>query len=114
MTNNRPELVAFKQIYQSLETINDAAQLPSFWFEAVVSFSQCYLTREEDKLVALSGVAKEIKAKLPNTQYFAGLWGLDMELQLLWLVDDQSNGEHSRRPQHYRAPSWSWARSTAS
>lgn len=45
-------------------------------------------------------------------QYWAGLWGFDFELQLLWYTTAHWKAEQwieGRRPRHYVAPSWSWA-----
>jgi Heterokaryon incompatibility protein (HET) len=43
------------------------------WHSIVVSYMQCQLTKPEDKLVALSGIAQIFK-KTVRTDYLAGLW----------------------------------------
>lgn len=68
-------------------------------------YSRCALTKETDKLVALSGLSKELQRVLQD-DYLAGLWRRDLECQLLWEV---RSSYHGRRPSVYVAPSWSWA-----
>jgi Heterokaryon incompatibility protein (HET) len=72
------------------------------WMGFVYTYATCALTKSQDKLVAISGIAKLIHKQIED-EYIVGLWRQDLEYQLLWT----SNGCH--RPQKYRAPSWSWA-----
>ena len=81
------------------------------WECVVKDYSWCDMTRESDKLVALSGIAKFFKDKYEQ-KYLAGLWREDLVLELLWTVrypSQISTRPSSRRPETYRAPSWSWA-----
>lgn len=73
------------------------------WDNIITSYSEGALSHEEDKLIALSGVAKYMKAVLQDT-YLAGLWQQCLPSQLLWHYDSPGT-----RPHKYRAPSWSWA-----
>ncbi|MCJ1243731.1 hypothetical protein MMC30_000928 [Trapelia coarctata] len=74
------------------------------------SYTRCSLTRPQDKLIALSGLAQRLRLRLQDT-YLAGLWLRVLPSQLCWkvLACRQSNGRPSYRPPTYRAPSWSWA-----
>ncbi|KAH8203870.1 hypothetical protein TruAng_001934 [Truncatella angustata] len=64
------------------------------WLRLVEIYSGCALTCSEDKLIALSGLAKSFSMLL-NEEYFAGIWGGKYLVpSLLWTPD---------------APSWSWA-----
>ena len=74
------------------------------------AYTQCQLTKEEDKFVAFSGIAKYMQQSVEDT-YVAGLWRSFLSSQLLWQVRDQQqeNGRPSCRSSRYRAPSWSWA-----
>ncbi|KAJ9655525.1 hypothetical protein H2198_005616 [Neophaeococcomyces mojaviensis] len=77
------------------------------WSEVVTTYSEGKLTREEDKLVALSGLAKEMKSRFcGDIEYLAGLWRQDLAAQLLWSVI--SKGRKYSLPTT-QAPSWSWA-----
>ncbi|KAE9372497.1 HET-domain-containing protein [Stipitochalara longipes BDJ] len=83
------------------------------WAQLVGVYSRCNLTRADDKLVAISGLAKEIHKALGNKdRYLAGLWRQHLLYQLLWyrgLDGYAANTGMSARPDSYRAPSWSWA-----
>jgi len=72
-----------------------------FWAEIIYTFSQCQLTREEIKLVALSGIAKAVQKHLSNNQYLAGLWRQELDENLLWLIGDLQF--ISREPQDARS-----------
>ncbi|KAF6820558.1 heterokaryon incompatibility protein, partial [Colletotrichum sojae] len=64
-------------------------RLSDEWENIVRSYTKCNLTFPGDKLVALSGLAEEMKEKLRE-------------------IGVQENDEARRAPQ-YRAPTWSWA-----
>jgi hypothetical protein len=64
------------------------------------------LTKEEDKLIAFSAIAKKMRHLLKD-EYLAGLWRRHLPYQLLWTKRrDVRSGTESLS---YRAPSWSWA-----
>lgn len=77
-------------------------RLADTWDLVRDKFITCDLTCPEDKLVALSGVARAV-SEMTGDQYVAGLWRKNLEAELCWRVS---------KPQPkppYRAPSWSWA-----
>jgi hypothetical protein len=74
------------------------------WDEIVSAYTKCGLTKERDKLIAISGIAEIFRARIKD-EYLAGLWRLLLPYQLLWRVEDPGS---TRRPEDYRAPSWSW------
>lgn len=78
------------------------------WKNVVVTYSSTNLTEPGDKLMAISGVAKDFGMKLQvvNDIYLAGLWRRDLHIQLLWHAVGRT---YSPRPTQYRAPTWSWA-----
>ena len=80
------------------------------WNSIVDRYSVTSLTKEEDKLVAISGIAKRMQGLLDD-EYLAGLWRRYLPSQLLWTVDDYElkTALSFTRPMSYRAPSWSWA-----
>ncbi|KAH7079635.1 heterokaryon incompatibility protein-domain-containing protein [Paraphoma chrysanthemicola] len=55
----------------------------SMWSWIVERYSSCHLTRTEDKLVAISGLAREIQLQTRD-QYVVGMWRKDLEFQLCW------------------------------
>jgi hypothetical protein len=88
-----------------------ATTIMRWWGKIVDKYSNMNLTQPDDKLPALSGIAKEMERLLirtsPNSggvRYLAGLWDINFLEQLLW-----RSYRGGTRPAKYRAPSWSWA-----
>jgi hypothetical protein len=82
-----------------------------YWAELVQLYTSMSLTDPNDKLVALSGIAKARAARFGGV-YVAGMWRQDLAHQLLWNTGDSRkfhNDSIKPRPNVYRAPSWSWA-----
>lgn len=75
------------------------------WQRALSSYTQASLTKSEDKLIALAGIASELSPNISDG-YIAGLWRDYMATELLWYVELDAEGSKSK---HYRAPSFSWA-----
>ncbi|KAL2062766.1 hypothetical protein VTL71DRAFT_5838 [Oculimacula yallundae] len=78
------------------------------WLEIVRRYSSRNLTKESDKLPALSGLAHEYCARWGG-EYVAGLWKTDLWKNLLWRRNETYTLPEPKRPVEYRAPSWSWA-----
>lgn len=82
------------------------------WHSVVRRYCECNLTFPTDKLVALSGLAKDMNSRLlqrghadeGSDAYLAGIWRDTMPQSLLWTLK-----KPGIRPNLYRAPSWSWA-----
>jgi len=74
-----------------------------FWQNILESYAPRLLTMEDDKLPAVSGVAKYVQ-QAAKDQYFAGLWGSNMARDLLWRLENRR-----APPADWRAPTWSWA-----
>ena len=73
------------------------------WREIVKSYLRRRLTRGDDKLPALSGVAR-LLANATGGEYVAGLWKSAMPFDLLW----RCNPSSKLRMEKVRKPSWSW------
>lgn len=82
------------------------------WKLIVERYSKTGLTKPEDKLIALAGIAEMMDGQIKG-RYVAGMWEKYLASQLLWRVEPVwKNGLFSfpsSRPQVYRAPSFSWA-----
>ncbi|KAH7137911.1 heterokaryon incompatibility protein-domain-containing protein [Dendryphion nanum] len=80
------------------------------WRRMVELYSKCNLTRPEDKLIAISGLATDMKRILKSLDpgcphnYLAGLWEERLGEDLSWSLRNPG-----KRPELERAPSWSWA-----
>lgn len=90
------------------------------WARVVEMYSRMNLTMAKDKLIALSGIAELMSTNILGSKeeparYVAGLWDKYLESQLLWRVEpifirhNRTFQQPGRRPQDYRAPSFSWA-----
>jgi hypothetical protein len=79
---------------------NDTAYMS--WKKIVEAYSQCALTKKQDKLVAIDGVAK-ILERAGCGRYCAGIWEDDFLHQMMWCA-----WPPGKRSSVYRAPSWSW------
>ena len=84
--------------------ITDLRWLFEQWHTVISLYSKCELTKCQDKLIALSGVAM-VFAHAIDDDYLAGLWRKSLHLSLDWQVTHQIR----ESPPTYVAPSWSWA-----
>ncbi|KAK4096829.1 HET-domain-containing protein [Parathielavia hyrcaniae] len=78
------------------------------WLSVVFMYTLRQISNEADKLPAVGGVAEQF-ARVAGDQYLAGLWRLSLLFDLLWSVGNDGTDPNNRRPERYRAPSWSWA-----
>lgn len=76
------------------------------WRRMIHMYWNTKITKDTDKLVAISGLAKRMGSALKD-RYLAGLWEGNLPSNLLWHI--HVAGGRSCRPENYRAPSWSWA-----
>jgi hypothetical protein len=86
-------------------------QVRIIWGEIISGYTQCELTFETDKLVALSGIAERMQ-RCTGLSYVAGLWEESLLYYMFWQSKPRYSGyvqENCKRPLTYRAPSWSWA-----
>ncbi|KAM6529565.1 hypothetical protein FALCPG4_007695 [Fusarium falciforme] len=79
------------------------------WESLVEEFSHRLFTKDTDKLVSLSSLARKMAPRFPaldgQTPYVAGLWRRTLVQQLKWYAA----GELGRYSDRYVAPSFSWA-----
>lgn len=75
----------------------------ALWTKVVESFMISGLTKGADKLIALSGIAKEMRSLLDDN-YVAGLWEQNLAFDLLWYIEKgrQVNWDCSFRVKPYR------------
>lgn len=85
---------------------NGPVALRDRWYELMEDYSFRSLTKEKDKLPALSGLASKFQEHFPTSQYLAGLWSCHLPAALLWKTKVSFD---SQLHKSYLAPSWSWA-----
>jgi hypothetical protein len=76
------------------------------WCRTISIYSKADLTYTSDKMIAISGVARNFQDRFPD-QYLAGLWKENLGRQLCWAVR-QRERKPETKPTIYRAPSWPW------
>jgi hypothetical protein len=74
------------------------------WSKLVEEYSVLNLSVPSDRLPAISAIAKKV-AIHRKSRYLAGLWEDELPINLLWVV---SWGLARKRPEKWRASSWSW------
>ncbi|KAI1172795.1 HET-domain-containing protein [Nemania sp. FL0916] len=87
------------------------------WRKIVEVYCALNLTCPDDKLPALSGLAKLVRERkqkpraTTTTMYLAGLWSDSLELDLVWIAcgGPERQSQEVDDNDEYIAPSWSWA-----
>ncbi|KAJ9144534.1 hypothetical protein NKR23_g5772 [Pleurostoma richardsiae] len=87
-------------------SVNDWTDMRDAWRQLTHGYMRCLLTKEEDRLVALSGIAKEIRS-MTGDEYIAGNWKSSLITDLLWY--SMRDGTRLARTRPLVAPTWSWA-----
>lgn len=76
------------------------------WSSVAGDYSRAALTKDTDKIIALSGVAEKMQHELKD-EYVVGLWRSNLIHELLWRHSG-TGGERYRPGPGRIAPSWSW------
>lgn len=94
-----------RNLYGQTTDPSARSHLLGIWYNNVVaqSYSKRKLTHSDDKLTAISGIARAFGRHF-RIKYIAGLWLLDLHWGLAW----RRRGNATFMPA-YRAPSFSWA-----
>jgi Heterokaryon incompatibility protein (HET) len=77
------------------------------WLVCIEQFSKLEVTRHEDRLLAVAGIAKAFAAAHTPLlgKYLAGTWSNLLPRGLSWY----SSGPATKRPSQSGVPTWSWA-----
>ncbi|KAK4675432.1 hypothetical protein QC764_0078050 [Podospora pseudoanserina] len=93
-----------------------ADELELRWFRLVEDYTATALTYPDDRLLAVSALAKQFSsvAKRNPNDYLAGMWKDSLLPSLVWLLAEYEEGSEPQRssdaPRETEvAPSWSWA-----
>ncbi|GAW23391.1 hypothetical protein ANO14919_129490 [Xylariales sp. No.14919] len=92
--------------YGSIDTGPSGFQFHRGWGVIVSAYIHCHLTKESDRFIAMSGIAKTFQGTNGDT-YIAGLWKHTIHTDLAW-ESKASLGTPAKRSDFY-APTWSWA-----
>lgn len=89
---------------------HEISAIYDWWHQSLVpAYTKLKLTKQDDKLPALSAIAEELRLRTGDV-YLAGLWKHDLHRGLLWMCKPSARQpEPGCLPDRYRAPSWSWA-----
>ncbi|KAL6851841.1 HET domain-containing protein [Trichoderma novae-zelandiae] len=106
---SEPKAIFNHEYWQRLEE----PQLTKVWHMLVEDYTKLHLTFERDIFPAISGIAKGFQPS-SRSEYVAGMWTKYLLDDLAWhketMPDDSAKqNERCRRPQVWRAPTWSWA-----
>ncbi|KAK0701936.1 heterokaryon incompatibility protein-domain-containing protein [Lasiosphaeria miniovina] len=95
------------------EALNLFKRFGSTWNGAVSDYTKCKLTKDTDRLVAISSIARELANSriLGQKRYLAGLWDINLIYQLGWMANGRDSPGRRKHvgAEGYVAPSWSWA-----
>ncbi|KAI1397315.1 heterokaryon incompatibility protein-domain-containing protein [Hypoxylon fuscum] len=78
------------------------------WVLLVKLYSDCSVTHQSDKMIALSGLVQELQ-EITKDEYLAGLWKKDLSKQLCWEAKELEQSASRVRTSVYTSPTWSWA-----
>ena len=80
------------------------------WHEIVRNYSTRRLTKQTDRLVAISGLARETQKLLGNDAYVVDMWRSNLLNSLLWTLKESRECELAPDSEaEYIVPSWTWA-----
>lgn len=80
--------------------------LSRYWGDIVSQYAMCTLTKESDRFIAMSGIAKTFQEVYRDRdRYLAGLWERTIWLGLSWrVIDCQQGTTRARRRSESYAP----------
>ncbi|KAI1350956.1 heterokaryon incompatibility protein-domain-containing protein [Xylaria sp. FL0043] len=114
-SENFPRDTLLGQFYPDLRLLDEitptkevkmAPEIFELWTHIVSEYSGCQLSFSKDKMIAICGVAHELR-RTTGDEYIVGLWRSRFCQSLCWYIskEDAPNNDAPK----YRAPSWSWA-----
>jgi hypothetical protein len=106
LVEDEPQVKAWDEATPKSSPIKERGKY-GLWRQVLSTYSNCDLTVPNDKLIAIAGLVTEF-ARLFDDEYVAGLWRKNLVNELLWQKMNYKK-PHGKRPEEYRAPSWSWA-----
>ncbi|UPK89574.1 hypothetical protein LCI18_000509 [Fusarium solani-melongenae] len=84
----------FKNLVDEFVGTSDTAACHRVWNRLPEIYNICDLTYPEDKLVAISGIARYLKTFLVDDVYVMGIWASDINAQMLWSCNENMIRDH--------------------
>jgi hypothetical protein len=75
------------------------------WDRSVSAYSRCDITHEEDRFIAIAGIARRLQPLL-GCRYIAGLWEFQLARQLTWYKNRPAGSSITKTTPS--SPSWTW------
>lgn len=91
-----------------LHSLSSERTIPDAWYNLLNLYCPAKLTFENDRLGAVSGLAKYIQSQT-KSQYYAGLWSLTLPDDMLWAVPEPVPLQDGISTTTSRNLSFSWA-----
>ena len=113
-----PTFLRFKRFKDYLPTCLDITLMSHsdtfrLWYDLIEDYTQRQFQDIDDRLRAISSLARMYSAMIQNLTYVAGLWREDLIRGLMWYVPGAtliSHGSADKPQASLKAfPSWSWA-----
>jgi len=82
----------------------ETKRIHQIWVSTVRNYSTRSLSFQSDKLIAISGAAREMQRLLDGDEYIAGIWKSNLLQGLVW-----TTGKSREHIEDSQTPSWSWA-----
>ncbi len=88
---------------------NNGSDTSDSWLRIAELYSNCKITKAEDKLAAIAGLAKDrrCRGKFPylHSKYYLGMWESTLHEDLLWIA---RNTQKLKPLPILNLPSWAW------
>lgn len=80
----------------------------NFWLKAIEYFTSLSITKDSDRLPAVTGIARRLCKSIPGC-YLLGIWSSDLARGLLWQIAPYQQSVRVTVPSGCHLPTWSWA-----
>jgi hypothetical protein len=91
---------SLRRYLSSKPSLNEEVSAQSkLWYKMLEAYSRCELTKSEDKLPALTGLANAFSRR-SGFNYAVGLWEEDLEMGLLWKSLSPKRHSYPLRTEH--------------
>jgi len=85
--NNHYTELDGSELSMSLKDWREECENTEFWINVVQIYGRCSITKPDDRLIAITGVANSLQPLL-NDEYLAGLWKKDLPYNLVWSLSN--------------------------